>query len=108
MYGSKYDQRTGCHGADCRPGTYYGLEKKGFIEFRTDARDRRCKRIYILQKGLELEETMRRTIQASEERMVQGFTEQEKEQFSTLLTRAIANMDGNPCNHSHKEETDEC
>lgn len=84
------------------------LEKKGFIEFRTDARDRRCKRIYILQKGLELEETMRRTIQASEERMVQGFTEQEKEQFSALLTRAIANMDGNPCNHSHKEETDEC
>ena len=36
------------------------LEKKGFIEFRTDARDRRCKRIYILQKGLELEETMRK------------------------------------------------
>ena len=28
------------------------LEKKGFIEFRADPEDRRCKRIYMLEKGI--------------------------------------------------------
>lgn len=84
------------------------LEKKGFIEFRPDEADRRCKRIYILPKGEELNETMHRTILATEERLVQSFTEEEKEQFSQFLTRAIRNLDGNPCKRNkHKEEPNE-
>lgn len=80
------------------------LEKKGFIEFRTDEMDRRCKRIYILPKGLELDETMHRTILTTEARLVQDFTEEEKEQFSQLLLRAIHNMGEYPCKRKHKEE----
>ena len=80
------------------------LEKKGFIEFRTDAQDRRCKRIYILPKGLELDETMHKTILATEEKLVQGFTEAEKEQFAQLLHRAIRNMGENPCKRRHSKE----
>ena len=53
------------------------LEKKGFIEFRPDEKDRRCKRIYILPKGHECTEMMHQTILYNEQRMVEGFSETE-------------------------------
>ena len=83
------------------------LEKKGFIEFRPDESDRRCKRIWLLPKGAQLDETMHRTIRATEARLVQGFTEEEQEQFTRFLIRAIENMGGNPHKrkHPHKEES---
>ena len=80
------------------------LEQKGFIALRTDPEDRRCKRIYILPKGQECHERMHQTILRNEERMVQGFTPEEKAMFADLLTRAIENMGGNPCPRKHKEE----
>ena len=80
------------------------LEQKGFIQMRPDDTDRRCKRIYVLEKGMELDEMMRQTIQAMEEKMVQNFTEEEKVQFNDLLRRAIANMGADPCKRKHKEE----
>lgn len=82
------------------------LEKKGFIEFRPDEKDRRCKRIYVLPKGLELEETMHSTILATEAALVRDFTEEEKEQFSRFLNRAIHNVGLTPCKRKHKEESD--
>lgn len=81
------------------------LEQKGFIETRPDELDRRCKRLYILQKGLEVDETMHQTIRLTEEQLVQGFTDEEKEQFTLLLQRAIDNLGGHPCKRKHKEET---
>lgn len=80
------------------------LEQKSFIELRTDPNDRRCKRIYILPKGKECHDRMHQVITENEARMVQGFTEEEKTQFINLLTRAIKNMGGNPCQRKHKEE----
>ena len=83
------------------------MEQKEFIEMRPDALDRRCKRIYIREKGLEVDEIMHQTVRSTEERMVQGFTEEEKAQFTDLLCRAIDNMGGNPCKRKHKEEPQE-
>ena len=83
------------------------LEQKGFIEMRPDQQDRRCKRIYVLQKGLQLNETMHQIIRATEEKMVQDFTEAEKEEFESLLKRAIHNLDGCLCRKRHKEEPKE-
>lgn len=83
------------------------LEQKGFIEMRPDQHDRRCKRIYVLQKGLQLNETMHQTIHATEEKMVHDFTQEEKEQFQVLLKRAIHNLDGCLCRKRHKEEPKE-
>lgn len=80
------------------------MEQKGFIQLKTDPRDRRCKRIYIQPKGLECHQTMHHTIQNTENRLVQGFTPEEKEQFVDFLQRAIANMGGGPCHPNHKEE----
>ena len=80
------------------------LEKKGFLEFRPDPIDRRCKRIYILPKGTECTQTMHETIEKNEARMVRDFTEEEKAVFADLLRRAIINMGGNPCCRKQKEE----
>ena len=80
------------------------LEKKGFIEFRSDAEDRRCKRIFMLPKGSACNETMHRIIDENEAQMVQGFSEEEKELFEQLLIRAIRNMGAPPCKRKHKEE----
>ena len=80
------------------------LEQKGFLELRTDPEDRRCKRIYILSKGLKCHEVMHNTILENERRIVEGFTPAEQEQFAALLQRAITNMGGSPCPPKHKEE----
>ena len=80
------------------------LEQKGFVELRPDPEDRRCKRIWVLPKGMECHELMRSTILSNEERMVQGFTPEEREQFLNLLKRAIENMGHSPCDPKTKEE----
>ena len=80
------------------------LEKKGFIEFRPDPEDRRCKRIYILPKGTACDEMMHRIIQENEAKVVSGFSEEEKQQFAALLARAIKNMGPGPCERNPKEE----
>ena len=83
------------------------LEQKGFVELRTDPEDRRCKRIYVLEKGWQCHEVMHRTIQENERRMTDGFTPEEKELFSDLLQRAIRNMGGDPTPRRFKEDKDE-
>ena len=82
------------------------LEKKGFIEFRADPEDRRCKRIYILEKGHLCHDRIRQAICESESQMLQGFTDEEQALFSTFLQRAIANMGGSPCRRKHEEESE--
>ena len=81
------------------------LEKKGFVEFRPDESDRRCKRIYILPKGQQCNDLMHATIRSTEEKLVEGFTEAEKELFSQFLNRAIANMGCGSCNPKPKEDS---
>ena len=80
------------------------LEKKGFIELRSDETDRRCKRIYLADKGKVCNATMYQTICDTENRLTEGFSPEEKEQFFTFLSRAIDNMGGNPCKPKQKEE----
>ena len=80
------------------------LEKKGFIEFRPDKTDRRCKRICSLPKGAACNETMRKTIDDSEARIVAGFSPEEKTQFILFLNRAIRNLETCPGKHQQKEE----
>jgi len=80
------------------------LEQKGFIELRTDPEDRRCKRIYVLDKGSQCHALMHQTICENEQRIVSGFTPEEQELFGRFLQRAITNMGGSPCHRRHKED----
>ena len=79
------------------------LEQKGFLESRTDPQDRRCRRIYILPKGVETFDKMHQAIGEIEERIVQDFTPEERKQFVWLMRRAIHNMGGNPCLSKEEE-----
>ena len=80
------------------------LEQKGFVELKTDPKDRRSKRILISEKGLAYHERMHAVILENESRIVQGFSEEEKAQFAQFLQRAIDNVC--PENgQSKKEET---
>jgi len=80
----------------CVSGILSRLEKKGFIALLPDESDRRCKRIHIQEKGYACHEMMHETIMSIEERMSRGFTPEEKENFNSLLVRAIENMGGVP------------
>lgn len=86
-------------------GTLSRLEKKGFLEARPDPDDHRLKRLYLLPKGLECHKQIHSTIQSIEEQIVQGFTPEETELFSQLLTRAMANMGCTPPPSHPKEES---
>ena len=81
------------------------LEQKGFIRLQTDPEDRRCKRIFIQPKGQECLQTMHQTILGIETLLVRDFTEEEKQQFSSFLQRAISNMGITPCHSNPKEES---
>lgn len=85
-------------------GTLSRMEKKGFIELRPDASDRRCKRIHILPKGLQCHARMEETIRSIEQQVVQDFTPEEQALFCQFLDRAITNMGGPPCMPPKKEE----
>ncbi len=80
------------------------LEQKGFVELRPDGEDRRKKRIWILPKGNQCTDRIHALIRENEQRIVSDFTPQEREQFASLLQRAIVNMGGSPCRRNHKEE----
>lgn len=80
------------------------LEQKGFVELKPDATDRRCKRIYVCDKGQACHQWMQKNMQQIEAQMVQDFTPQEQEQFAQLLRRAIANMGIAPDPTYPKEE----
>ena len=78
------------------------MESKGFIGQRADDRDRRVKRICLLEKGTACSESIHRHILESEAIMAQGFTDGELEQFRAYLSRAISNLEQcireNQCN----------
>ena len=82
------------------------LEQKGFVELKTDPKDRRSKRILISEKGLACHERMHAVILENESRIVQGFTEEEKALLAQLLQRAIDNVrpdSGCPSKEEKKE-----
>lgn len=81
------------------------MEKKGLIAQETDAADRRCKRILALPKAAACGEQIRGTILSIEAQMMGDFSEEEKQIFIALLSRAARNMGiASTCGNENKEE----
>lgn len=78
------------------------LEQKRFLQLRTDPQDRRCKRIYLLDKGNACQAQIQQRLQQHEAQLVQGFTPAEQAQFADFLQRAIENLGA--CPSKTKEE----
>lgn len=82
------------------------LEAKGYVAFRLDREDRRCKRIHVTNKARTCHAQIRAHIEALEEEMVRDFTPAERAAFADLLGRAIQNLGGESgtCQKLHEKE----
>lgn len=81
------------------------LEQKGFLEFQPDPFDRRSKRVLLLPKGIQFHQRIHQAIQENEQRMLDGFTPEERAAFCAYLNRAIRNMGGAPSQNPEKEDS---
>ena len=81
------------------------MEAKRFIEQRPDSRDRRVKRIFLLERGLACSQSIWQHIEESERTMSAGFSPEEQAQLRTFLSRAISNLELSIReSHSNREE----
>lgn len=71
------------------------LNKNGFITVEMDNGCRRRNILAITKKGMEAIERWHKECSDVEERMLDGFSEEEKESFHTLLERAYINLEDN-------------
>ncbi|MEC4884291.1 MAG: MarR family transcriptional regulator [Scytonema sp. PMC 1070.18] len=68
------------------------MEERGLIRRERDARDRRIWRIWLTDAGKELETVLPPIAVEIREQAMGGITFAEREQFSQILTKAIANL----------------
>ena len=75
-------------------GVLQRLESKGFLVFEEDCNDRRCKKIVLTQRALDIHDEIEKQIRRTERRIFSGMTEDEVEIFHRLLKKAAANLTG--------------
>lgn len=80
------------------------MEAKGFIEVRPDPKDRRVKRIYILERGMVSSKQIEANINRIEQQIVSGFTEEEVRLFRSFLVRSCENLSQNAQENQSKRE----
>ena len=68
------------------------LERAGFVQRRSDPKDRRAKRVEIAAQGSEALERMRQIAHDNNERVMAGFTAEEQELLNELLSRMKRNL----------------
>ena len=70
------------------------LERDGFLERRPSKTDRRTGEVVLTEKGREAFTTWDSQLKQLEDRMLQGFTPQERSQLADFLARAYRNVGG--------------
>lgn len=68
------------------------MEERGLIRRQRDSCDRRMVRIWLTDTGKELETVLPPMVLDLQKKAMAGLSEGEKEQFSQLINRAIANL----------------
>ena len=72
------------------------LEEKGYLRTEKDSKDLRRKVLLVTDKAMEYHDQIIHIVRSAEQQCIQGFSEQERELFISLLDRAIANFGGTP------------
>ncbi len=79
-----------------KPSTANGvldrMEEKGLVRRSVSGRDARRRLITLTEKGAEQQALFRRSFLDTEEAMVRGFTQSERETLTNLLERVIQNL----------------
>ena len=68
------------------------MEKSGFITRGINQESRRSDRIELTDQGRRYAKIWRKNYQDMEERMLKGFSDQEREQFAEYLLRSYQNF----------------
>lgn len=70
------------------------LERDGYVKRSADERDQRRNRVELTDKGRQAVEKCGESFRAVDERMLSGFTPEEKAQLTGFFTRMIDNLGG--------------
>lgn len=68
------------------------LEQKRFVEANSDAADKRIKRVHITSAGEKCCAQAAVHMELAENKLIKGFTDEEKETLGKLLVKALGNM----------------
>lgn len=68
------------------------LEQKKFVEAHADANDRRVKLVRITTLGKECCDEASQQMKDTDQKLLQGFSEEERKEFCSLLIRASENL----------------
>lgn len=76
------------------------LEKGGFILRQADGSSRRCDQVVLTEQGRQAQKAWQSRCMELEDRMLDGFSPEERAQFANFLSRAYQNL--------HQEEDTPC
>lgn len=72
------------------------LERDGYVERQVDERDARRNQIHLTDKGRETVALCAQVFRSVDEQLVQGFSQEEKEQLVGFMRRMVDNLGGLP------------
>ena len=78
--------------------TLKSLEKNGLIKRETDPNDGRYKKIVFTEKAEQIEAVLKSEIEESEMILLQGVTEEERQEFLRIAEKMLQNLDTFPVN----------
>lgn len=73
-------------------GILQRMEAAGFLTLHAKEDDRRCKAIYLTQKAVETHDAIEQHLKRSEAQLLNGMSDDEQNQFRTLLQMAANNL----------------
>lgn len=73
-------------------GLLQRMEAKGFVHLEPSEEDRRCKRVVVTDRALQVNRQVLDQLEAAEQQMVRGMSEQEITQLHTQFERIIQNL----------------
>lgn len=81
--------------------TLKALEKKDLIKRIPDENDGRKKKIIVTEKTLSMNDGVRYQVEKSEEVLLEGITEAERQQFMNIAQKMLYNLESNLDGNSH-------
>jgi DNA-binding MarR family transcriptional regulator len=83
---------------DCSHATIFGilkrLQEKGYVLLEQDEEDKRAKKVCRTEKAKERFRDIKNRRNRTEELLLEGFTDEEKKDFSAFLDRVYENLGG--------------
>lgn len=74
--------------------TLQKMERDGLLRRQTDEQDQRTIRVYLTEAGRELNERNHDAMLEVDNRLINGFTQEEQESFKSMLKRMNENLEG--------------